>query len=54
MAEIENRKSRRKRDKAPTLKEHAGTVIIPQISPEMLEQARRAAAAGKMPEQIEQ
>lgn len=54
MAEIENRKSRRKRDKAPTLKEHAGTVIIPQISPEMLEQARRAAAAGKTPEQIEQ
>lgn len=54
MAENENRKPRKKHGKAPTLKEHAGTVIIPQISPEMLEEARRAAAAGKTQEQIEQ
>ena len=34
--------------------EHSQTVIIPQLSPEVLEQARRAAAAGKTPQQIEQ
>lgn len=34
--------------------EHSQTVIIPQISPEVLEQARRAAAAGKNRQQVEQ
>lgn len=34
--------------------EHSQTVIIPQISPEMLAQARQAAAAGKTRQQIEQ
>lgn len=34
--------------------EHSQTVIIPQISPEVLERARRAAAEGKTAQQIEQ
>ena len=33
--------------------ERSQTVIIPQLSPEVLEKARRAAAAGKTPQQIE-
>ena len=34
--------------------EQSQTVIIPQISPEVLERARRAAAEGKTPQQVEQ
>ncbi len=34
--------------------EQSQTVIIPQISPEVLERARRAAAEGKTPQQIDQ
>lgn len=34
--------------------EHSQTVIIPQLSPEVLEKARRAAAEGKSAQQIEQ
>lgn len=51
MPNIENRKTRNKK---PTLQEHSQTVIIPQLTPEVLEQARRAAVAGKTAEQIEQ
>ncbi|MEE0800844.1 MAG: Rnf-Nqr domain containing protein [Gemmiger sp.] len=51
MPEIENRKTRKKGN---TLKEHTQTIIIPQLSPEVLEQARKAAAAGKTSEEIEQ
>lgn len=41
----------RKKKKQP---EQSQTVIIPQISPEVLERARRAAAEGKTPQQIDQ
>lgn len=34
--------------------EHSQTVIIPQLSPEVLERARRAAAEGKTPQQIDE
>ncbi len=34
--------------------EHSQTVIIPQLSPEVLERARRAAAEGKTAQQVEQ
>ena len=34
--------------------EQSQTVIIPQLSPEVLEKARRAAAEGKTPQQVEQ
>lgn len=34
--------------------EHSQTVIIPQLSPEVLECARRAAAEGKTPQQIDE
>lgn len=34
--------------------EHSQTVIIPQLSPEVLERTRRAAAEGKTPQQIDE
>lgn len=34
--------------------EHSQTVIIPQLSPEVLERARRAAEEGKTPQQIDE
>ena len=49
-----NTENRKNRNKKPTLQEHSQTVIIPQLTPEMLEQARRAAEQGKTAEQIEQ
>ena len=48
------KKDEKNSNKKPTLQEHSQTVIIPQLSPEMLEQARRAAEQGKTAEQIEQ
>ena len=51
MPNTENRKNSNKKS---TLQEHSQTVIIPQLTPEMLEQARRAAEQGKTAEQIEQ
>ena len=38
-----NTENRKNSNKKPTLQEHSQTVIIPQLTPEMLEQARRAA-----------
>ena len=49
-----NTENRKNSNKKPTLQEHSQTVIIPQLTPEMLEQARRAAEQGKTAEQIEQ
>lgn len=49
-----NTENRKNSNKKPTLQEHSQTVIIPQLTPEMLEQARRAAERGKTAEQIEQ
>ena len=48
-----NTENRKNSNKKPTLQEHSQTVIIPQLTPEMLEQARRAAEQGKTAEQIE-
>ena len=42
-----NTENRKNRNKKPTLQEHSQTVIIPQLTPEMLEQARRAAEQGQ-------
>ena len=47
-----NTENRKNSNKKPTLQEHSQTVIIPQLTPEMLEQARRAAEQGKTAEQI--
>ena len=46
-----NTENRKNSNKKPTLQEHSQTVIIPQLTPEMLEQARRAAEQGKTAEQ---
>jgi hypothetical protein len=51
---LPNTENRKNSNKKPTLQEHSQTVIIPQLTPEMLEQARRAAEQGKTAEQIEQ
>lgn len=51
MPNMENRKPRRPQDQ--TLSAHSQTIIIPQLSPEALERARRAASDGKSAEQIE-
>lgn len=42
-----NTENRKNSNKKPTLQEHSQTVIIPQLTPEMLEQARRAAEQAK-------
>lgn len=58
MQNEQNRKSSKPAGRPPRKKknqpEQSQTVIIPQISPEILERARRAAAEGKTPQQIEQ
>lgn len=58
MQNEQNRKSSKPAGRPPRKKknqpEHSQTVIIPQISPEILERARRAAAEGKTPQQVEQ
>ena len=43
-----NTENRKNSNKKPTLQEHSQTVIIPQLTPEMLEQARRADGAAKV------
>ena len=47
-----NTENRKNSNKKPTLQEHSQTVIIPQLTPEMLEQARRAAEQGKTAEEV--
>lgn len=58
MQNEQNRKSSKPAGRPPRKKknqpEQSQTVIIPQISPEILERARRAAAEGKTPQQVEQ
>ena len=49
-----NTENRKNSNKKPTLQEHSQTVIIPQLTPEMLEQARAPQNRAKTAEQIEQ